>query len=80
VTSLSNFPPGTPERELADSLQRQGFVLDGHCESDASIKVASFYAKGTGILPYATIAQAYWHTDAEGCIVWTKGFVRYSGL
>jgi hypothetical protein len=74
-----DFPPGSPEQTLVDSLERQGFRQAGSCKSDPSIKVASFYAKGTGLLPYATMAEAYWQTDGDR-IVWTKGFVSYSGL
>lgn len=54
-------------------------LLQGARADDPSIKVASFYAKGTGLLPYDTIAEAYWQTDGDR-ILWTKGFVRYSGL
>jgi hypothetical protein len=79
VRLRNDFPPGSPEQTLVDSLQRQGFREAGSCKSDPSIKVATFYAKGTGLLPYATIAEAYWQTDGDR-IVWTKGFVRYSGL
>jgi hypothetical protein len=75
-----SFPPGSAEQALIDSLEKQGFVLNGHCKSDPTINEASFHANGTGFLPYATIAAAYWQADAEGRIVWTKGFVRYSGL
>jgi hypothetical protein len=75
----NDFPPGSPEQTLVDSLRKQGFRDAGYCKADPSIKLANFYAKGTGLLPYATVAEAYWQTDGDR-IVWTKGFVRYSGL
>jgi len=75
----NDFPPGSPEQTLVDSLRKQGFRDAGYCKSDPTIKVAAFYAKGTGLLPYATIAEAYWQTDGDR-ILWTKGFVHYSGL
>jgi hypothetical protein len=75
----SDFPPGSLEQTLVDSLRKQGFRDAGYCKSDQSIKLATFYAKGTGLLPYATVAEAYWQADGDR-IVWTKGFVRYSGL
>ena len=75
----NDFPPGSPAQTLVDSLRKQGFRDGGYCKSDQSIKLATYYAKGTGILPYATVAEAYWQTDGDR-IVWTKGFVRYSGL
>jgi len=74
-----DFPPGSSEQTLVESLRKQGFRDAGYCKSDQSIKLATFYAKGSGILPYATIAEAYWQTDGDH-IVWTKGFVSYSGL
>jgi hypothetical protein len=73
------FPVGSSEQALSDSLLKVGFHDAGHCKSDPSIKIASFYAKGSGLLPYATVAEVYWQTDGDR-IVWTKGFVRYSGL
>jgi hypothetical protein len=75
----NDFPPGSAAQTLVDSLLKQGFRDAGYCKSDQSIKLATFYAKGNGLLPYATIAEAYWQTDGDR-IVWTKGFVRYSGL
>jgi hypothetical protein len=75
----NDFPPGSPAQTLVDSLLNQGFRYAGYCKSDQSIKLTTFYAKGSGILPYATIAEAYWQTDGDR-IVWTKGFVSYSGL
>jgi hypothetical protein len=74
------FPQGSPEEALIDSLTGQGFVLSGQCKADSTIRFLSFHAEGSGFLPYATNAQVYWQADANGRIVWTKGFVRYTGL
>lgn len=74
------FPPGSQEQALVETLIHQGFALQGQCATDPTIKIASFYAPGRGFLPYATIAQAYWKSDVDGRIEWTKGFLRYSGL
>jgi hypothetical protein len=74
------FPQGSPEEALIDSLTGQGFVLIGQCKADSTIRFLSFHAEGSGFLPYATNAQVYWQADANGRIVWTKGFVRYTGL
>jgi hypothetical protein len=75
----TDFPTGSPQQTLVDSLRKQGFRDAGYCKADPSIKMATFYAKGSGLLPYATVAEAYWKTDGDR-IVWTKGFVRFSGL
>lgn len=75
----NEFPAGYPERVLVDALRKQGFHDADYCKSDPSIKLATFYAKGVGLLPYATIAEAYWQAGGDR-IVWTKGFVSYSGL
>ncbi len=64
------LPPGSSEQSLVESLRKQGFRVAGYCKSDQSIKLATCYAKGSGLLPYATIAEAYWQTDGDR-IVWT---------
>ncbi len=74
------FPPGSAERDLLASLSAQGFVLSDPCKADSTIRIASFHADGRGFLRYATNAQVYWQADADGRIVWTKGFVAYIGL
>ena len=76
----SGFPPGSSEQAFIDSLTGQGFVLSGRCKADSTVRIASFHADGSGFLAYATNAQVYWQADADGRIVWTKGFVRYTGL
>jgi hypothetical protein len=76
----SAFPPGSPQTALIDSLVGQGFVLSGECKADSTIRIASFHANGRGFIAYATNAQAYWQVDTDGRIVWTKGFVSYTGL
>jgi hypothetical protein len=76
----AQFPPGSPEQALIDSLTEQGFVLSGQCKTDSTIRIASFDAPGHGFLPYATSAQVYWQADADRRIVWTKGFLMFIGL
>lgn len=76
----ANFPAGSREETLIESLNQQGFTVTGQCASDPSIRIASYDAKGSGFVPHETHAQVYWQADSAGRIVWTKGFVRYTGL
>jgi hypothetical protein len=77
---VRDFPPGSSEGVLISSMTAQGFVPSGKCRSDASIHIASFHANGRGFLGYATDAQVYWRADQNGRVIWTKGFVAYTGL
>jgi hypothetical protein len=74
------FPPGSDEDRLIAVLTAQGFKLVAPCETDQTIQRAQFFRKGTGFLPYSTSATIYWKIDVQRRIVWTKGFVSYSGL
>lgn len=74
------FPPGSDDQRLISSLTAQGFSLVKPCETDQTIQRASFFQKGTGILPYDIFASVYWKIDDQRHIIWTKGFVSYSGL
>jgi hypothetical protein len=74
------FPPGSNESRLIAALTTQGFKQEAPCETDQTIQRASFFRKGTGILPYDIGATVYWKIDEQGRIVWTKGFVAYGGL
>ncbi|MFY9260561.1 MAG: hypothetical protein WAO71_08650 [Gallionella sp.] len=74
------FPSGSNDELLIAALLAQNFKLGKPCDTDPTIQRASFFQKGTGLLPYSTIATVYWKVDEQRRIVWTKGFVSYSGL
>jgi hypothetical protein len=74
------FPPGSGDDRLIAELLKQGFVLDGPCETNHTINRAHFFQKGIGSLPYDTSATVYWKIDEQHHIVWTKGFLAHSGL
>jgi hypothetical protein len=74
------FPAGSSERRLVDALRTQGFELMAPCKNEQSIRVAAFVQHGGGLLSYPITANVYWKVDQSGNIVWTKGFVRYTGL
>lgn len=74
------FPPGSNDDRLVAVLKAQGFKFVAACETDQTIRRASFFQKGTGLVPYDVDANVYWKIDGQRRIVWTKGFVAYSGL
>jgi hypothetical protein len=74
------FPSGSSERMLLNTLQSQGFKLLPPCKSDHSIHVAAFEQRGGGVLSYPIIANIFWKVDDSNKIIWTKGFVRYTGF
>jgi hypothetical protein len=76
----TEFPPGSDGQNIERTLAKQGFHIDGVCNTDGSIHIAGFFQKGVGILPYDVSAQVYWKVDHDGHVVWTKGFVMYIGL
>ncbi|SEK13785.1 hypothetical protein [Paraburkholderia diazotrophica] len=76
----NNFPPGSDGQKLEGTLVKEGFHIDGVCNTDGSIHIAGFFRKGVGLLRYDVSAQVYWKVDQEGRVVWTKGFVMYIGL
>jgi hypothetical protein len=67
------FPPGTPEVVLIDTMKSQGFQIAGTCKSDHSIKQTTFDSARTH-------AVLYWKADETKKIIWSKGFVSYRGL
>lgn len=76
---LLEFPPGSSEEHLITVLTEQGFELAGPCQSDSSLRLATFFQEGEGFLPYATRAEVWWKVE-DARIVWLKGFISYSGL
>lgn len=76
----AEFPPGSSEDNLIQSLVTQGFKLSAPCDTDLTIHTATFFRKGRGILTYDIASTVYWKTDSQNQIVWTKGFLSYSGL
>jgi len=74
------FPPGSADSRLVETLKNQGFSLGEPCTADPTIQHASFFQKGSGFLPYDINADIYWKRDLDGRIVWTKGLVAYTGL
>lgn len=76
----AEFPPGSAEKDLIATLRHQGFQPAGTCPTDARIKIWGFHAEGSGFSGPAITAQAYWQADSQDRVVWTKGFVAYTGL
>jgi hypothetical protein len=74
------FPVGSSEKRLAETLRQQGFELLPACSSDTSVHAAAFTQHGGGLLSYPLTANVFWKVDESGNVVWTKGFVRYTGL
>jgi hypothetical protein len=72
-----NFPPGTAQTKLVDTLQSQGFKLLSSCSGDPSIRIARFTRQGGGLTDLPMTAEVYWKVNEAKEIVWTKGFVRY---
>ena len=74
------FPPGSSEAGLIEELSRQGFKDASSCEAAPAIRILTFRADGIGLFVSSITAQAYWQSDPQGRILWTKGFVAYTGL
>ena len=74
------FPTGSPENALVQSLISQGFTVTRRpCDNDAAILHANFQQRGGGLFYYPMAANVFWKADS-GKVVWTKGFVEFSGL
>lgn len=74
------FPVGSSEARLVEALRQQGFEMLPPCHSDPSVRAAAFTQHGGGVLSYPLTASVFWKVDNSGNVVWTKGFVRYTGL
>jgi hypothetical protein len=74
------FPLGSPASVLKEELSTDGFEAPTACEADPTIMSATFFQKGSGLLPYDVNASVYWKVAGDGKIVWTKGFIFYQGL
>jgi hypothetical protein len=74
------FPPGSDEAKIIDTLKKQGFALPRPCDGDDSIRSAMFNQQGGSLFASPLSAEVFWKVDGAGNILWTKGFVRYIGL
>ncbi len=74
------FPPGTHNDRLIAALTAQGFTIAAPCETDKTIQQASFFWTESGFHVANVFATVYWKLDERGRVVWTKGFIFYSGL
>ena len=72
------FPAGSPADVLVGALAEQGFKLGEACPGDPTIRRASFNGPTRGSI-LETNAEIYWKTE-NGNLVWTKGFVTFTGL
>lgn len=72
------FPPGSDEDRLVAELRHEGFGEPSVCQ-DASVRFARFQQRGGGMLWFPMWAAAYWKVDDAGRIVWTRGFVAFTG-
>ena len=75
------FPTGTTERDLVTKLQMMGFHTIGHCENDHTIRIARYdQANQPNIfLFFPMTATVFWKVDENANIVWSNGFVFYTG-
>jgi hypothetical protein len=74
------FPPGTPEAKLVAALADQKFVMLSQCDEDRSVRRAGFTEKSGGVAFYPMTAKVYWKVDDSNRVVWTHGFVAFTGL
>ena len=74
------YPPGSSEKRLIEDLSRQGFKDAGSCEGEPTVRILTFSADGIGLVVSSITATAYWKVDPQGKVLWTKGFVAYTGL
>ena len=72
----AQFPAGTQATKLVSALASQGFAQTAPCANDATIHHAVFRG---GTFP-ETWAEVAWKQDADGRIVWVKGYVEYTAL
>jgi len=70
------FPAGSSERDLLQTLAAQGFELHPPCESDPTVRFATFRQEG-GLYPLG--ANVVWQVDSTQTLVWTRGFVWFTG-
>ena len=74
------YPPGTPASKLVSDLHNWQFVDSKSCANDPTVQSA-YYDEPKGPLTfYSMFANVYWKVDTGGRIVWTEGFVAFSGL
>jgi hypothetical protein len=78
---MGAFPPGSDEDRLLETLSRQGFEpVPSPCAEDLSVRAVVFRQHGTGFLSSPITANVFWGVDDGKKIIWTKGFVAFSGL
>jgi hypothetical protein len=74
------FPRGSDSSQLGEALRKMNFMIEGTCETDASIKFARFDQAGLGNYLFPLTAIVYWKVDSQGKVVWTKGSISFTGL
>jgi hypothetical protein len=76
----TRFPPGSAAGGLERYLRSQGFDQLQRCVNDPSISQMDFIQTGGGFYgPYPMFAEVAWKQDGAGRIVWTKGYVAFTG-
>jgi hypothetical protein len=75
------FPTGTPESKLVLKLHNIGFRTLGHCKGDQTISIVRYdqAAQPNVFLFFPMTATIFWKVDKNGNIIWSKGFVFYTG-
>lgn len=78
---MQEFPRGSSQDRLTSALVQQGFTLEPRpCTEDRSVRMAWFSQHGGGFAgPYPMHANIFWKVDRSNRLVWTKGFVEYTG-
>lgn len=75
------FPSGTPEHELIAKLRQMGFGTMSRCDDDQAIRMARYdqAAQPDVFLFFPMTATVYWKVDKNTNVVWSKGFVSFTG-
>jgi hypothetical protein len=78
------YPSGSSSAVLRKSLAAIGFRSIGACKDDESIQIARFdearSQSSSFSLDYPMTATVFWKVDTQDRVIWTKGFVFYTGL
>ena len=76
------FPPGTNQDYLVETLTSQGFIITDNCKDDNSIHraVLSLYKIGISEKFPIVSAEIGWKADQDHRIVWTKGYVSWPSI
>jgi hypothetical protein len=73
------FPNGSSNAHLVATLEQMGFRSIGNCDTDPSIHVERYDQEPLVLGLYPLTATVYWKTDPKKKVLWTRGFIFYTG-